>query len=214
MSSTLRSPGILYDDDVHTGTASQQSYDTLDSILRITIDILDDGYHEGVLLRRLRWWDTARTREWLLAKGYKLYQEMLSPFGFPSGIVFPTDARQHTSEFPYANHEPPSNPDERHSFSADTGERGIIGYAQDASGRHVVIKAILHGSEEKRILEYLQKECFPKSIDEFRNVLPVLDILPCEGHWLVITPRWGDQPLHPQFQNMKEVFHFMRCVLE
>ncbi|KAG6854746.1 hypothetical protein C0991_002460, partial [Blastosporella zonata] len=66
---------------------------------------------------------------------------------------------------------------------------GIIGYAQDASGRHVVIKAILRDSKEKEILEYLRQECFPKSIDEFRNILPVLDILACEGHWLAITPR-------------------------
>ncbi|KAG6839029.1 hypothetical protein H0H93_006086, partial [Arthromyces matolae] len=66
---------------------------------------------------------------------------------------------------------------------------GNVGYAQNVSGRHVAIKTILHDSKEKEVLEYLLQECFPDSIDEFRNILPVLDILAYEGHWLAITPR-------------------------
>ncbi|KAG5341553.1 hypothetical protein C0989_009470 [Termitomyces sp. Mn162] len=46
---------------------------------------------------------------------------------------------------------------------------------------HVAIKAVLFGSKEYRILEYLQNQGVPASPDEFQNVIPVLDILSCDG---------------------------------
>ncbi|KAG6863207.1 hypothetical protein C0993_012473, partial [Termitomyces sp. T159_Od127] len=75
----------------------------------------------------------------------------------------------------------------------------IVGYAQDSQGRHVALKAIESGSEEYRILKHLQDQGVPTSVDEFRNVIPILDILPCEGHWLAIMPR--SVPLFLSFTN-------------
>ncbi|KAG6819160.1 hypothetical protein H0H93_014774 [Arthromyces matolae] len=189
--------------------------DDLDSVLRTKLDYFDDGYVE-LVYRRLRWWDSPRIREWLLEKNYKLYENRSCASGFPSDIVYPTEFVQHPPEFPYAYHDLSKRIYKKPKplFSAHTGPRGIIGYAQDASGRHVAIKAILHDSKEKEILEYLRRECFPKSMDEFRNVLPVLDILACEGHWLAITPRWGDHPNQPFFKNIKQLYHFFRCILK
>ncbi|KAG6846873.1 hypothetical protein H0H93_011338, partial [Arthromyces matolae] len=66
---------------------------------------------------------------------------------------------------------------------------GIICYAQDTQGRHVAIKAVVDGSEELRILKYLRTQPIASSIEEFHHVIPILDILPCEGHWLAVMPR-------------------------
>ena len=51
------------------------------------------------------------------------------------------------------------------------------------------MKAILDGSEEFRILRYLKEQGVSRYADDFQNVIPVLDLLPCEGEWLVIMPR-------------------------
>ncbi|KAG6823901.1 hypothetical protein H0H92_008668, partial [Tricholoma furcatifolium] len=74
-------------------------------------------------------------------------------------------------------------------FWAITGDRRTVNYAHDVQGRHFAIKAILDGSEEFRILRYLKTQGFSSSVDKFSNVIPVLDLLPCEGHWLAVMPR-------------------------
>ncbi|KAG6818877.1 hypothetical protein H0H93_000703 [Arthromyces matolae] len=182
--------------------------DDLDSVLRTNLECFDDGF-EDLVCRRRRWWDSPRLREWLLERNYRLYENRNYALGVPSSMVNPSNFIEQSSEFPFAYHNPPTRAASQPRFSAYTGERGNVGYAQDASGRHVSIKTVLRDSKEKEVLEYLLQECSPKSIDEFRNVLPVLDILAFEGHWLAITPRWGDQPLEPRFGNMKEGLSFL-----
>ncbi|KAH0585953.1 hypothetical protein H2248_007239 [Termitomyces sp. 'cryptogamus'] len=99
-------------------------------------------------------------------------------------------------------------------FHAYTGHSVTVSFAQSRSGRHVAVKAILAGSEEFRILRCLQEQGVPHSLDDFRNVIPVLDLLPYEGYWLAIMPRWGMIPLGPPLQSVHEVFHFMHCLLK
>ncbi|KAG6881362.1 hypothetical protein C0995_002124, partial [Termitomyces sp. Mi166 len=65
---------------------------------------------------------------------------------------------------------------------------GNIAYAQTTQGQHVAFKAVLDGSEELRILKYLHNQGVPLSMDDFHHVIPVLDILPREGHWLAVMP--------------------------
>ncbi|KAG5351019.1 hypothetical protein C0989_008274 [Termitomyces sp. Mn162] len=73
---------------------------------------------------------------------------------------------------------------------------GNISFAQNAQGQHVAIKAVLDGSEELRILKYLYSQGVPRSMGDFHHVIPVLDVLACEGHWLVFMPRYGLTYLH------------------
>ncbi|KAG6834157.1 hypothetical protein H0H93_011505, partial [Arthromyces matolae] len=155
--------------------------DDLDSVLRTDLDCFDDGY-EDLVYRRRRWWDSPRLREWFLKRNYRLYENRTYASEFPSAIVNPSNFVEIPSEFPFAYHDPPTRAATQPRFSAYTGERGNVGYAQDAFGRHVAIKTILSDSKEREVLEYLLKECFPESIDQFRNILPVLDILAYEGH--------------------------------
>ncbi|KAG6901040.1 hypothetical protein C0995_001659, partial [Termitomyces sp. Mi166 len=170
-------------------TALPHIQDSLDSILPTTLDGLDDGFCE-LTDRRLAWWDSAHLKKWMSDRGYSFYQRFRGdgPGNDISDTVFLPDAQRQDTSFPYAHHGGPAD----HPwppFTADTGERAIVGYALDSQGRHVAIKAILFGSEEHRILKHLQNQGVPTSMDDFQNVIPILDILPCEGHWLAIMPR-------------------------
>ncbi|KAH0586086.1 hypothetical protein H2248_007357 [Termitomyces sp. 'cryptogamus'] len=186
--------------------------DTLDSVLNSPLDGLDDGFCE-LADRRLAWWDSMRLRTWMSDRGYSLYQRSYAKSGLPSDLVYLPGAERQDTSFPYAHHGGPEK-SVWPLFSAHTGERVIVGYALDSQGRHVAIKAVLSGSKEYRILEYLQNQGVPASPDEFQNVIPVLDILSCDGHWLSIMPRWGSDPLEPSFCSMKEVYYFIHCLLK
>ncbi|KAG6873653.1 hypothetical protein C0995_012585 [Termitomyces sp. Mi166 len=73
---------------------------------------------------------------------------------------------------------------------------GTIAFAQNAQGQHVTIKAVLDGSEEFRILQYLHGQGVPISKDNFHHAIPVLDVLPCEGHWLAVMPSISKQTIY------------------
>ncbi|KAG5352556.1 hypothetical protein C0989_001774 [Termitomyces sp. Mn162] len=162
--------------------------DALDSVLNNPLDEPGDASCE-LANRRLAWWDSAHLRTWMLDQGYSFYQRLYNSSGDPSDIVFLPGAERQDTSFPYA-HQGGSAEAVRQPFEAHTGERAIVGYAQDSQGRHVAMKAILSGSEEYRILKHLQSQGVPVSPDEFQNVIPILDILPCEDHWLAIMPRF------------------------
>jgi hypothetical protein len=63
-------------------------------------------------------------------------------------------------------------------------------HAQDSQGRHVIIKTVNGNTDEIKILKRL-KDNVPLSSNptEFSGVIPVLDILPYEENFFVITPR-------------------------
>ncbi|KAG6811982.1 hypothetical protein H0H92_005016 [Tricholoma furcatifolium] len=186
---------------------------SLNSVLPTTLDVYDEGFYE-LVLQRMLWWDSPHVRARLLEKGYTLYDRLVLG-GEPSDLMYPLNVEWLTSIFPFANHEGPATGvhTKYPAFTADTGGRGIIGYAQDVHGNHVAIKTVLSGSEELRILKYINQN-FSSSMDSFQNVLPVLEIFEFESHWLVVMPRWGDYPLKPQCETMKEAFHFIHCLLK
>ncbi|KAH0585955.1 hypothetical protein H2248_007241 [Termitomyces sp. 'cryptogamus'] len=196
-------------------------YDNLDTLLRTTLLPGDPGYYE-LLCRRLRWWDSNRVRSWFLENGYTLYHRYQSEFVELVVEMYPLGAEPQENVFPYpyeggseyGYEGADEGGDGFPSFHAYTGHRVTVSFAQNRSGRHVAVKAILAGSEELRILRCLQEQGVPCSADDFHNVIPVLDLLPYEGHWFAITPRWGMIPLGPPLQSVHEVFHFMHCLLK
>ncbi|KAG6849042.1 hypothetical protein H0H93_011841 [Arthromyces matolae] len=171
-------------------TPSEPQHD-LDSVLITDLDAFDSEFWQ-VHNRRLVWWDCDRTKAWLM---------------------FPVDAGETETSFPYAYQNVIHHPLQP-SLDASAGERGIICYARDTQGRHVAIKAVVDGSEELRILKYLRTQPIASSIEEFHHVIPILDVLPCEGHWLAVMPRWGIHPLSPRFDNPQEVLQFIHCLLK
>ncbi|KAG6887084.1 hypothetical protein C0995_001681 [Termitomyces sp. Mi166 len=159
-------------------------YDDLTTLLRTTLLPDDHGYNE-LLSRRLTWWDSSRVRSWFLGNGYTLYHRYQYENQDFIVEMYPPDVEPQERAFPYpyeGDMESSSRVSEYRPFHAYIGHK-------DRSGRHVAVKAILDGSEELRILKYLQKQGVPHSMDGFHNVIPVLDVLSCEGQWLAIMPR-------------------------
>ncbi|KAH0580343.1 hypothetical protein H2248_001847 [Termitomyces sp. 'cryptogamus'] len=129
--------------------------------------------------------------------------------------MYPARPEKGETKFPFASYEG----SERVSgylppLYGNIGPVGNISFAQNAQGQHVAIKAVLDGSEELRILKYLHSQGVPRSMGDFHHVIPVLDVLACEGHWLVFMPRWGVHPLSPSCGSLKEVFHVIHCLLK
>lgn len=63
-------------------------------------------------------------------------------------------------------------------------------YAQDAKGRHVVIKMVNDGSEEYKVLRVLKDQPCLLDPNAFPFVVPILDLLSYCGHWFVVMPRY------------------------
>ncbi|KAG6886681.1 hypothetical protein C0995_005905 [Termitomyces sp. Mi166 len=179
--------------------------DDLDSVLRTSLWPHDPEFHQ-LACRRIAWWDSERIRTWFLERGYTLYLRYPSEADYAAGM-YPLDANIHEGVFPYASHEGPKS-DGKSRFPTlygNTGTRGTIAFAQTTQGQHVAVKAILDGSEEFRVLKYLHNQGVPGSMDDFHHVIPVLDLLACEGHWLAVMPRWGVFPLLPSFSVLIEL---------
>ncbi|KAG5730981.1 hypothetical protein E4T56_gene4008 [Termitomyces sp. T112] len=193
------------------------SSENLDTLFRTTLLPDDTGYE--LLCRRLVWWDSTRVRSWFLENGYTLYHRRQHENADFLVEVYPPGAEPQESLFPYPYEggydggtvldikDPPP-------FHACVSHMAIVNFALNRLGRHVAVKAILAGTEELRILRHLQEQGVPCSMDDFHNVIPVLDLLPYEGHWLAIMPRWGTIPLAPSLESVHEVFHFMHCLLK
>ncbi|KAG6887419.1 hypothetical protein C0995_015518 [Termitomyces sp. Mi166 len=105
--------------------------------------------------------------------------------------MYPSNAELREGVFPYASHEGLEPDDESilPVLYGDTSTMGTIAFAQNTQGQHVAIKAVLDGSEELRVLKHLHNQGVPCSEDDFHHVIPVLDVLACEGHWLAVMPR-------------------------
>ncbi|KAG6898914.1 hypothetical protein C0995_007814, partial [Termitomyces sp. Mi166 len=166
---------------------SSECNDTLDSVLRTSL-WLDDPEFYQLACRRVAWWDSDRVRSWLLEKGYTLYLRYPSEDDYEAGM-HPVNPEHKEHIFPFANHEgAESNGKFPPPLYGNTGCVGNIAFAQNTQGQHVAIKAVLDGSEEVRILKYLHNQGVPRSMEDFHHVIPVLDVLPCEGHWLAFMP--------------------------
>ncbi|KAG6828336.1 hypothetical protein H0H92_008350 [Tricholoma furcatifolium] len=187
----------------------------LDVLLRNPLLPQDEGFEE-LACERLAWWDSDRIRTWFREKGYTLY-ERIPCDGFSYGM-YPLDAERRDSTFPFAIHSGPdpvyTDASALSTFFAEVSYRGNVAFAQDAQGQHVVMKAILNESEEHRILKFLHAEGVPSSTGNFNCIIPIIDLLPCEGHWIAIMPRWGLNPLDPAPQTIREVFEFIHYLLK
>jgi hypothetical protein len=135
------------------------------------------------------------TRQWFEERGYALFKEDRSPlYNDP-----PDNSNNSDSEscHPYSF----SCGDGLHGFSnvlplypltsakAHRHLKGRIFYAQDTKRRHVVIKIVKDGSHEYQIFRLLSQEQCLFSLRTFPGVLPAVDFLRCDKHWMVVMPR-------------------------
>ncbi|KAH9476100.1 Cyclin-dependent kinase 1 [Psilocybe cubensis] len=162
----------------------------------------DPGDRHSVTTNQLLvFWDSMR--EWFAERGYHLYR--LTIFDDPCIVPYATSTipynphprlnvrkKEFEAEdpFPYAY----MGGDYHNKRDDDLYELGLytgrVMFAQDTEGRHVVIKLVKGGSEEDKILHLLASRPELKKRETFTAIIPILDLLPCEGHWFAVMPRW------------------------
>ncbi|KAF9019612.1 hypothetical protein BDZ89DRAFT_1072858 [Hymenopellis radicata] len=182
---------------------------------------LDDNIVPGTpefnLLKRMRFWEDS-ARPWLLERGYTLYNHFCLDEEVTRtaecGPYLPNSSKL-GGQFPYAFH------DEAYaSFEEDTGwipysalAWGNVVFAQDKEHRHVALKLVRRESEESRIMHFLLKAQNERPDKFIPGILPILEILPFAGHWLVVMPRWGDGIASPWFNSVKETLVVIHSLL-
>ncbi|KAF8067477.1 other/AgaK1 protein kinase [Lyophyllum atratum] len=181
----------------------------LDSLLQTPAEYVD------IYTQRVAWWDSDDLKSWFSARGYTLYTWIYYE-GCSTGYTRPPHAEPREDAFPYAHQggkdfgqwsdAPP--------LAAYAGGRLVVACAQDSQGRHVAIKVIKDGTEEYRVLRHLHEQGVSTSMDDFECVIPILDLLPYDGYWFAVMPRWGDDPDRPIAQSMREILRFIHCLLK
>ncbi|KAF5380080.1 hypothetical protein D9615_006222 [Tricholomella constricta] len=167
--------------------------------------------------KRTHWWEADALKSWFLSKGYTLYNRTRVD-GEPTRFMFPACGKEPDEHsFPYAHQHSNVIDDDwvqGPSFTTWCGYRNVIVYAQDSQGRHVAIKAVKDRSEEYQILRYLKEHLIPTTMDDFENVLPVLELLSYNEYWFAVMPRWGDVPLRPLARTMEEILQIIHALLK
>ncbi|KIM38158.1 hypothetical protein M413DRAFT_247120 [Hebeloma cylindrosporum] len=158
---------------------------------------------------RREWWESKRT--WFADRGYVLNKTIYGDSGrvwaeepmstspvmevrYPDSYVGGCKACQPACTLPHTQLHP------------------RIAMAQDRESRHVVIKVILSESEEFKVLKLLQQET--DLSEQFRGIIPVLDMLPSDAFCFVVLPRWGGKVYFSWFETAKDVLHYIRCLLQ
>ncbi|CAK5265983.1 unnamed protein product [Mycena citricolor] len=74
--------------------------------------------------------------------------------------------------------------------------RGRAAYAQsiDRPDRHVAVKLVRSESVEIHTLKLIYDASKREPV---QGLIPVLEIIPFRGHWLVVMPRWGERIMSP-----------------
>ncbi|KAF8905818.1 kinase-like domain-containing protein [Gymnopilus junonius] len=159
---------------------------------------------------RLKFWDAPDTIRFFEEHGYILYKRIFS-YGDPSSASTPVLSSGDFMEdnYPYASYDHKSDPDKK---LLATDSRGKVAFAQDSVGRHVAIKLVRDDSDEYRILRFLNQQ----SLEILREncVIPVLELLPIEGFWFAVMPRWGESARHPDPVTILGALEFMHSMLK
>ncbi|KAF9474163.1 hypothetical protein BDN70DRAFT_899185 [Pholiota conissans] len=157
-------------------------------------------------------WNSPQVVQLFKDHGYTLYTRMYHDGDALSSVIpsLPFDITGECS-YPYAYHNGDS-----WTFGVvplRAGDRlGKVMYAQDSQLRHVAIKVVFDDSDEYRIMRFLHNQ----GIETLREncIVPVLDLLPFDGFWFVVMPRWSVRVPEPQIHTMKEVLHVMHSMLK
>ncbi|PFH49988.1 hypothetical protein AMATHDRAFT_62000 [Amanita thiersii Skay4041] len=91
--------------------------------------------------------------------------------------------------------------------------RPHVAFAQDSQNRHVVIKLVVAGTQEAKIVEFLRETTSQAGIDSFQGVIPVLDILHYGDYLFFVTPRWTHYEPYSSYATVEQALHFVDCML-
>ncbi|KDR82381.1 hypothetical protein GALMADRAFT_151521 [Galerina marginata CBS 339.88] len=177
----------------------------------ITFSISDKTF--DLVPERAAFWDSPITVQWFKERGYTLYKRFYlegEPVDSQSVPALPFEEFG-DGMYPFAYYDTKifckiSVPLRSYVSTAN------IAFAQDSFGRHVAIKIVQDNTDEYRILRLLSQ----KTREELKDncVIPVLELLPIEGFWFTIMPRWGTAVITPMFSEVRQVLHFIRSTLK
>ncbi|PPR06492.1 hypothetical protein CVT26_004581 [Gymnopilus dilepis] len=178
--------------------------------LQIPASVFQPGQDSGTS-DRLRFWDLPETLDFFEDHGYTLYERVFSEEGDVTCASRPLFASEGfvDKRHPYASYDYASDVD---SVLLASDSRARVAFAQDSLGRHVAIKLVPNDTDEYRILRFLYQQ--PPETLQASCIIPVLDLLPVDGHWFAVMPRWGGFTSHPQAEQIIDVLDFMHSALK
>ncbi|KAG2006977.1 other/AgaK1 protein kinase [Coprinopsis cinerea AmutBmut pab1-1] len=168
-------------------------------------------------IRRYRFWDSPSTLEWFQARGYTLYErfslDRKDRTKLHPSLTVPRMKSNWDSngKYPYAFIGEYDRIQEAPDLPAYEN-MGVLAFAQDQQGRHVVIKLVPNESDELRIYELLRAQDI-ETLKEY-CILPILDILTSTTHSFAVMPRWGSGPVFPMWATLSDVVEFIRAMLK
>ncbi|PPQ82539.1 hypothetical protein CVT25_007148 [Psilocybe cyanescens] len=171
---------------------------------------------------RIAFWDSPNTIQWFKDRGYTLYQRIWddSRATHTSFPTFPPNAERVSenqlveAEYPYAHYDLETM-DHYTCIKAPLRAMELTGkvvFAQDSLKRHVAIKLVRDDTDEYRILRYLNQQN-PEILKD-NCVIPVLELLPIEGFWFAVMPRWGTGVHNPEPIFLHDVVVTIRSMLK
>ncbi|PPQ80618.1 hypothetical protein CVT25_001647, partial [Psilocybe cyanescens] len=182
--------------------------------LKITFPY-EPGEHFDAVNERCDFWDSPDTLEWFKAHGYTLYQRVWVD-EFRTTVTRPPvvpDITFTEADYPYAHYDTEFDlcPDSGAEPLRASDECGKIVFAQDSLLRHVAIKLVRADTDEYRVLQFLNQQKW--DVLKENCVIPVLEMLPIEGFWFAVMPRWGINISLPEPQYVHEVITIVHSVL-
>ncbi|CAK5265985.1 unnamed protein product [Mycena citricolor] len=175
---------------------------------------------------RLAFWD-GPIRAFLREHGYVLYHMRSFPEYDVDSLMYPaleTPDGPDDDEATYAlmdldspEREMPDPEDEsylslRHRAYARE-VRGRAAFAQSAArpDRHFAIKLVRAESVEIHTIKLIYEASKEKPV---RGLIPVIELIPFRGHWLVVMPRWGEEVFLPFPTVARPVYDLIEDLLE
>ncbi|GJJ07968.1 hypothetical protein Clacol_002175 [Clathrus columnatus] len=145
-------------------------------------------------------------RDWFSEKGYTLFKFECLRSSIP--LLDTPSLNVESSEYPYAFCGGDLPYPDSEVLEAYNSEK--VCFAQDQQGRHVSIKK-LSKEDETRIYHLLFEK--RKSLAE-NSILPIIEILEYKDLCFVVTPRWGDGPFFCGRISIRDILHYIRCLLK
>ncbi|CAK5265973.1 unnamed protein product [Mycena citricolor] len=158
---------------------------------------------------RLAFWD-GPIRAFLRGHGYVLYNMRSFPEYDVDSLMYPaleTPDGPENDDTRYALMDPDSPEREmpdpqdvsylslrRRAYAREVRGRAAFAQSEARPDRHVAIKLVRAGSVEIHTLKLIYEASKEKPV---RGLIPVIEIIPFRGHWLVVMPRWGENIMLP-----------------
>ncbi|KDR82382.1 hypothetical protein GALMADRAFT_57318, partial [Galerina marginata CBS 339.88] len=161
---------------------------------------------------RISFWDSPDTVQFFQEHGYTLYKRIgkddyLSPSTEPA-LPFQDFAE---GVYPYSYYDAQCLDSDPTPLRASE-PRAMVAFGQDSLNRHVAIKPVRDGTDEYRIMRFLSQQRLETLKDNC--VVPVLNLLPVEGFWFAVMPRWGNSPQNPHPKIVQDVLGFIHGMLK